>query len=191
MVRNWLEEVVAELWRLKGYMVLTDVDLPMPVTSSRRVRGHSDIDVLAIKEREIVHIECENWWGPSRDEENKKLGHLKERFDVAPLEIKGKFPFLTTHLNQAGLRKVFVTSGKPRTSRGGPWERLERFCNKHDVELKEVKVVLAELITELVNKYPRKGGLVGREESFVTRLLIQLIGDGLLSARKDENARNK
>jgi len=36
-------------------MVLTDVDLPMPKTSLRSVRGHSDIDVLAIKERNRAH----------------------------------------------------------------------------------------------------------------------------------------
>jgi len=138
-----------------------------------------------------VHIECESWWGPSRDEEKKKLGHLKERFEVSPGELKGKFAFLTTHLNQAGPRKVFVTSGKPTKSRGGPWERLETFCNEHDIELKEVKAVLEEFITELAKKYRRKDGRVGREESFVTRLLIQMNWDGLLPARKGKNAENK
>ena len=166
-------------------MVLTNVDVPMPKTSSRSVKGHSDIDVLAISENEIVHIECEGWWGPPLSEESRRLEHLRERFDVAAVEIRNKFPFLAAYFEQPSkLRKVFVTSEKPLTSRGGPWERLERFCNKHRIELKEVREVLADLITELRNRYPKRAGIVGKEESFVTRLLIQLIGDGFLRVRE-------
>jgi hypothetical protein len=114
MARNWLEEAVSELWRLRGYMVLTNVDLPMPKTSSRSVKGHSDIDVLAISEKEIVHVECEGWWGPPLSEESRRLQHLKERFDVAAVEIRNKFPFLAAHFEEPSkLRRIFVTSGKP------------------------------------------------------------------------------
>ena len=124
MARNWLEEIVSELWRLRGYLVVTDLDLPMPKTPSRRVRAHSDIDVLAINDREVVHIECEGWWGPAREDEIRRLEHIKERFDVAAVDIPRRFPFLKSYFAQPSrTKRVFVTSGKPQISRGGPWAR--------------------------------------------------------------------
>ena len=66
MALNWVEELVGQLYQTKGYLVVYDVDLPMPKTDSRSVRGHSDIDVLAISNGEVVNVECQSWWGPGR-----------------------------------------------------------------------------------------------------------------------------
>jgi len=60
MTKNWVEDLVAEFYRLQGYFVATNLDLPMPKTEYRKVRGHSDIDVLAIKNNEVKHIECQS-----------------------------------------------------------------------------------------------------------------------------------
>jgi len=67
MALNWVEELVGQLYQTKkGYLVVYDLDLPMPKTDSRSVRGHSDIDVLAISNGEVVNVECQSWWGPGR-----------------------------------------------------------------------------------------------------------------------------
>lgn len=42
MALNWVEELVGQLYQTKGYLVVYDVYLPMPMG------GHSDIDVVAI-----------------------------------------------------------------------------------------------------------------------------------------------
>jgi hypothetical protein len=71
---NWIEDVVPHLYRLRGYMVVENEDLPMPKTANRTIRGHSDIDVIAIKGKELVHIECQMWWVPSITDEQGNFG---------------------------------------------------------------------------------------------------------------------
>jgi hypothetical protein len=177
MALNWLEDVVSHLYRLKGYLVVENEDLQMPQTESRRVRGHSDIDVMAIKDGELVHVECQSWWGPARAEEERAFQRLRDRFEHAPEVIFDRYPFLDKHA--LATKRVFVTSGKPKRSRGnGPWDRLEAFCRKNGIELLEVNEVIEELISELRVKYPKAAG-VGREVG-IARFLLHLIQNDFL-----------
>jgi len=41
---NWVEDIISHLYKLEGYMVVENEDLPMPKTANRRVPGHSDIE---------------------------------------------------------------------------------------------------------------------------------------------------
>ncbi len=165
MARNWLEELVAEFYRLKGYLVITDLDLPMPSTSSRSVRGHSDIDVLAIKSKEMIHVECKNYWTSNTEDGIEKL---KEQFEISEPMIIKNFPFLNGIHN---FRKVLVTNGKPR--------KLEQMCQKHGIILKDISVdILDPVIAHLKKEMKDQPGLIGKRESFVTRLLIHMIEDG-------------
>lgn len=169
---NWVEDIVAHLYQLKGYLVLENEDLRMPKTEHRRIRGHSDIDVLAFRDGELVHIECQSWWGPSRADEEKEFRRLQARFDLAPDAIFGRYPFLDR--DKFRPRNVFVTSGKPKKSSGhGPWDRLQAFCDEHDIELVEIDEVIRELISELREKYPKQE-VIGREEG-IARFLLHLI----------------
>ncbi len=90
---NWVEDIVSHLYKLRGYMVVENEDLQMSKTANRTVRGHSDIDVIAIKNNELVHIECQSWWGPSKADEQKEFNRLKDRFDQAPVSIFKKYSF--------------------------------------------------------------------------------------------------
>ena len=173
---NWVEDMVTHLYQIKGYMVLQDVDLPMPKTNGRSVRGHSDIDVLAINAIEIIHVECQSWWGPDRASESKQFQRLKDRFDHAPETIRARFPFLK---HNAKFVNVFVTSGKPKRGTGrGPWSRLQDFCTKNDIELREINAVIGDLIVELRRKYP-KPDRVGKEPP-LARFLLHLIHNDFL-----------
>jgi hypothetical protein len=177
MALNWLEDVVSHLYRLKGYLVVENEDLQMPQTENRRVRGHSDIDVMAVKDGELVHIECQSWWGPARAEEKKAFEHLRDRFEHAPEVIFARYPFLDKR--NFTVKRVFVTSGKPKRSRGnGPWDRLEAFCAGNGIELLEVNEVIEELISELRVKYPRPAE-IGREVG-IARFLLHLIHNDFL-----------
>ena len=174
---NWVEDIVSHLYKLRGYMVVENEDLQLPLTESRRVRGHSDIDVIAIKDNELLHIECQSWWGPARADEEKQFSRLEDRFNDAPDSIFTKYSFLDKQ--NIMIKKIFVTSGKPKKSRGnGPWDRLERFCNKHEIELVEINKVIEDLISELKEKYPRPQE-IGREEG-IARFLIHLIHNDFL-----------
>ncbi len=169
---NWLEDLVSQYYKVRGYMVLENEDLPMPKTEYRRVRGHSDIDVIAIKKGEIIHVECQSWWGPGKADESKEFQRLKDRFAQAPDAIFDKYNFLDK--NNFKIKNIFVTSGKPKKSRGnGPWDRLQDFCNKNGIELIEIDNIIKELIKELKKKYP-KPEKVGKEEGIV-RFLIYLM----------------
>ena len=85
--------------------------------------------------------------------------------------------------NANRIRNVFVTSGKPKKSRGnGPWDRLEKFCNESGIELVEVNSITKDLIVELRSEYPTREK-VGREEG-IARFLIHLIHNNFL---KEEN----
>jgi hypothetical protein len=177
MALNWLEDIVSHLYRLKGYLVVENEDLQMPQTESRRVRGHSDIDVMAIRGGELVHIECQSWWGPARAEEEKAFERLRDRFEHAPEVVFDRYPFLDRQAFTA--KRVFVTSGKPKRGRGnGPWARLETFCEENEIELVEVNEVIEELISELRGKYPRAAE-IGREVG-IARFLLHLIHNDFL-----------
>jgi len=174
---NWVEDIVSHLYKLRGYMVVENEDLQMPQTKTRRVRSHSDIDVIAIKGDELIHIECQSWWGPSRANEAKDFRRLKERFDYAPEAIFSKYSFLDGR--SITVKNIFVTSGKPKRSRGnGPWDRLERFCNENGIELVEINEVIEDIISELRKKYPR-AQIVGKEVG-IARFLIHLIHNDFL-----------
>ncbi|HPD58298.1 MAG TPA: hypothetical protein PKW17_13730 [Smithellaceae bacterium] len=183
MALNWVEEIVGQYYQAKGYLVVYDVDLPMPKTDSRSVRGHSDIDVLAINNIEVVHVECQSWWGPGKASEQKELKRLKDRFEVAPDVIHAKYPFLYG-------RKIvnrFVTTGKPkRLGTNGPWSRLQTFCSNNKITLVEVNTILWELVSLIRQKYPETDR-VGKEPS-LTRFLLHLIHNGFINEATEQGA---
>jgi len=173
---NWVEDLVAHLYQIRGYMVIQNLDLPMPKTESRSVRGHSDVDVLAINEAEIIHIECQSWWGPDKASERRELRRLEARFDQAPETIRERFPFLK---RKSKFVNVFVTSGKPKKVQGkGPWSRLQKFCYDNSIKLCEINTVIQDLIVELRNKYPTPYR-VGKEPP-LARFLLHLFHNNLL-----------
>jgi hypothetical protein len=155
----------------------------MPKTDSRSVRGHSDIDVLAISKSEVVHIQCQSWWGPGKASEPKELNRLGCRFGVAPDVIRKKYPFLDGRT----IRNRFVTTGKPkRLDTDGPWSRLQAFCFSNGIELVEVNTILRELVVLLRQKYPRPDR-VGKEPS-LTRFLLHLIHNGFVNETTEQGA---
>lgn len=173
---NWVEDIVSHLYKLKGYMVLENEDLPMPKAKHRTVRGHSDIDVLAINNKEMLHIECKSWWGPSYTIEQNDFKRLMDRFNHAQPSIFQKYPFLPKNLK---VRNMLVTSGKPKKGRvNGPWTRLQRFCDGKSIELVEINTVITDLISVLKEKYP-KPARVGKEDG-IARFLIHLNHNGFL-----------
>jgi len=109
---NWVEDIVSHLYKLQGYMVVENEDLPMPKTANRRVPGHSDIDVIAVKGDELIHIECQSWWGPSKENEQKGFDRLKDRFHYAPTHIFGKYHFLDK--GKIRVKKIFDASHSQR-----------------------------------------------------------------------------
>lgn len=178
---NWVEDIVSHLYKLKGYMVIENEDLPMPKTDYRQIRGHSDIDVVAIKDNELLHVECQSWWGPAKKYEEKELQRLKDRFKYAPRLIFEKYGFLPR--TKLSIKNIFVTSGKPKKSRGnGPWDRLQTFCDKNEIELIEINSIITRLIAELRETYP-KPEKVGKEQG-IARFLIHLNHNNFL--RTDE-----
>lgn len=173
---NWVEDLVAHLYQIRGHMVIQNLDLPMPKTESRSVGGHSDVDVLAINKTEIIHIQCQSWWGPGRKSESKELQRLKDRFNHAPKIVLARFPFLN---RESKFLNVFVTSGKPKKGHGkGPWSRLQDFCAKERIDLREIDMVIRDLIVELRKKYPRPDR-VGKEPP-LARFLLYLIHNNFL-----------
>jgi len=177
MALNWLEDIVSHLYKLKGYVVIENADLLMPRTEYRQVRGHSDIDVMAIKDSELIHIECQSGWAPSKKDEQKEFRRLKERFEQARRLVHERYLFL----NQSSIRirNVFVTSDYTRKKlRGGPWYRLQQFCSGNEIELMEIKEVVGELLTELKRRYPRSQNL-GKEEG-IARAFLYLIHNDFL-----------
>lgn len=176
MALNWVEEIVGQFYQIKRYLVVFDVELPMPTGA------HSDIDVLAISNGEVVHVECQSWWGPGRKSEQNEFKRLKDRFDVAPDFIRTKYPFLDGRT----IRNRFVTTGKPKhLGTDGPWNRLQVFCTSNGIELVEVNTILQELIELLHNTYP--GPQRVRKEPSLTRFLLHLIHNGFVNETTEQS----
>ncbi len=177
MTLNWVEEIVAQLYQLRGYLVIENEDMVLPKTENRRIQGHSDIDVLAIRSFEIVHVECQSWWGPSPGNEEKEFRRLVERFENAPLTIFKKYTFLDSDIFT--IKKIFVTSGKPKSDKkDGPWARLQKECNRNDIDLIEINTIITKLIEELREKYLSKykiGKITG-----ISRAILHLAHNNFL-----------
>ncbi len=158
-------------------MVVENEDLPMPKTANRTIRGHSDIDVIAIKGKELVHIECQTWWVPSITDEQREFRRLKDRFKYAPELIFEKYSFLDK--DKITVKNNLVTQGKPEKSRGnGPWDRLQKFCDRNRIELVEINKIIEDLISELEEKDPSYQ-TIGKETG-IARFLIHLIQNDFL-----------
>jgi len=172
---NWIEDLVGQFYQAKGYLVIYDLDLPMPKTAERSIRGHSDIDVLAISDSQIVHAECQSWWGPEKANEQKEFKRLKDRFEVAQIHICNNYPFL----DKSVILNLFVTTGKPkRIKANSPWVRLHTFCLENGIRLVEVNTIIEDFIRLLQKKYPSKY-TVGKEPP-LARFLLHLIQNGFL-----------
>ena len=173
MTLNWVEEIVSHLYKLRGYIVIENEDLPMP----EGVGGRSETDIIAIRDRKLVHVECMVCWAPGRQDEENQFRRLRYRFNQAPDVIFERY-----NLNGGDYekRRVFVTDRiYERPQPKGPWGRLQNFCSNEGIELKEINSVIEDLIAELRERYPPEEQLVGKEEG-IARFLIHLIRNDFL-----------
>lgn len=172
MAINWVEDIVSHWYKLRGYIVLENEDLPMPEGES----GRAEADIIAINDKELVHVECMAGWWPGRQDE-EALQRLNNKFERVRDPIFEKYNFL----DQANYKiiKIFVTSGRPRNPQpNSPWVRLQNFCNEKNIELKEINTIIEDLIKELRNKYPLCEQQVGQKG--IARFLLHLIHNDFL-----------
>lgn len=171
MALNWLEEVVSQLYKLRGYIVLENEDLPMP----EGVPGRGDADIIAFKEGELVHVECTVWWGPGIGGEDDAFQRLNNKFERAQDHIFEKYNFLQRY---ESITKIFVTSTtNANQQHGRPWDNLQRFCDENEIRLIEINTIVEDLIRELRRIYP---GPERVGEKGIARFLIHLIHNKFL-----------
>lgn len=169
MALNWLEEVVSQYYKLRGYIVLENEDLPNP----EGVAGRGEADIIAFKDGELVHVECMSFWGAMP--KNKAFQRLNNKFKRVQAHIFEKYNFLKQY---EPIIKIFVVGGKADNPRpNGPWNRLQDFCGKEGIELIEVNKIVEDLIRELRRIYPRPEK-VGRKG--IARFLLHLIHNDFL-----------
>ena len=167
MALNWVEEIVSHLYKLRGYMVLENEDLPMPKGES----GRAEADIIAINDKELVHVECMAGWWPARQDE-EALQRLNKKFERVRDPIFEKYNFL----DRANYKiiKIFVTSGRPKNPQpNSPWVRLQNFCSNNAIKLIEINTIIEDLIKELRKKYPPREQRVGQKG--IARFLLHLI----------------
>ncbi len=171
MALNWLEEVVSQYYKLRGYIVLENEDFPNP----EGVAGRGEADIIAFKDGELVHVECMSFWGAMP--KNKAFQQLNNKFERGQAHIFKKYNFLKKY---GPIIKIFVAGGKANNPQpNGPWYRLENFCRHNKIRLIEVNTIVEDLIRELRNKYPKHKRLVGKEEG-IARFLLHLIDNDFL-----------
>ena len=170
MSRNWLEELVAEYFKFQGYLVVTDEDLPMKRSKDRKISGHSDIDVLAINSKEIIHVECKNYWTESTNPKGKPIIKLIEQFKTSEGLIGKRYPFVKTNR----FRRVLVTYDKPRI--------LQGVCKANGIELITISDLLDDFISKIEDFLKKEKGIVGKYESPITRLLIHMVDEEFLNS---------
>jgi len=173
---NWIEDIVAQLYKLKGYMVLEDEIVLLPRNIKRAVQAPTDLDVVAINEKEVIHIECQTWWVPDKHQEVIMKQKLKEKYKISKKILFQRYKLLNK--NKQIFRKIFVVGGKPKEGRKGPWSRLEKFCKRNKIELIDINDIIKEMIIILKEKYP-KGKPIGKERGIV-RFLMHLIQNNFI-----------
>lgn len=168
MALNWLEEVVSQLYKLRGYIVLENEDFPMP----DGVGGRAEADIMAFKDGKLLQIECEGWWGYGTANEQEAFDKLNSKFLHAQNSIFNRYSFLEQY---KPIIKTFVAGGRVNNPRpDGPWNRLQAWCNDNDIELIEINSVIEDLIRELrlrrENPDPLRVG-----EKGISQFLLHLI----------------
>ncbi len=173
MALNWLEEVVSHLYKLRGYIVLENEDLPMP----EGISGRGDADIIAFKDGNLVHVECTVWWGPGIAGEEKAFEKLNSKFERAQDLIFKRYSFLERY---GPIIKIFVTSTtNANRQHGRPWDNLQAWCNDNDIELIAINSVIEDLIRELgrENPGPLRVGVKG-----IALFLMHLIRNDFLKS---------
>ena len=163
MALNWLEQLVADLYRLRDYLVHTNVDLLLRRGEQRAVGGHSDIDVLAANGQEVLHFECQTWWVAGPSEEKREFGRLIDRFEQGEEHLRKLWPFLFPDKDKTPYRRVFVVGGRPDKPTGkGPYDRLDAFAKQHGIEVRNLEDLVSEYLDELDRAFP-SADKVGKE----------------------------
>ncbi len=164
MALNWLEEVVSQWYKLRGYIVIENEDFPTPKGKG----GRAEADIIAFDKKELVQVECKTYWGTSSKE--KELQQLRQKFQLVQEQIFDRYKFLKQYKS---IKKTVVTGRADNPRPIGPWSRLQAFCKKEKIELIEINTIIEELIRELRHEYPKSKGIVGKKEG-IARFLIHL-----------------
>lgn len=171
MALNWVEDIVSQLYKLRGYIVLENEDLENP----QGVGGRAEADIIAFNKNELVQVECKAYWGTGP--ENEEFQRLRQKFQLVQDQIFERYKLLKQYKS---ISKIFVVGGKADNPRpNGPWSRLQAFCKKEKIELIEINTIIEDLIRKLRDKYPRREGIVGKEEG-IARFLLHLIHNDFL-----------
>lgn len=169
MALNWLEEVVSQLFKLRGYIVLENEDFP----TRKGVGGRTEADIIAFKERELLHVECMAYWGSMP--KNEEFQRLTNKFEQVQNQIFKKYNFLKQY---GPINKIFVVGGKADNPRpNGPWNRLENFCCHNGIRLIEINEFIEDFIRGLKKIYPRPEKVGGKG---ISRFLLHLIHNDFL-----------
>ncbi len=170
---NYVEDLVEEWLRFKGYVTCRDVPIWKPKGEHRKQSQWGDIDVLGIKDDEALVVECKEFLGDRKIEEWAE--ELPREFDEAEAVLTGrvKNPHGVPCPNLSGKRiKRLLVAAVPENI-----ESYKRRLSPLGIEAKSLKEVLSEIIEYLGehterDKYGKYRGLI--------RFLIALMRYGFI-----------
>ncbi len=154
MVVSYVEEIVSEYYRLKGYFISKDWKYRVPKeVTGKKVSGWKDIDVLAITDKEVLIIECKAFTGYRSSRETTKK--LSEDFKQAERAIKN-----ARLVGNKSIKKILVVDSSIK--------KVERNLKKRGIEV----YLLEELMRNFL-KLLRK--VTTMQEHPMTRTLKYLV----------------
>jgi len=69
---SWVEHVVEEYYKMKGYMISRRVKYKTPKPNGK-MSNWKDIDILAVNEDEVLVVECKSFLGVLRGEKEEEI----------------------------------------------------------------------------------------------------------------------
>ncbi len=171
MVRGYVEELALRYFMKKGYLVTQNIWFQIPKEESgKKVAGWSDIDLLAINEREVLVVQCKSFLGTGAAE--KVYRNVSEWFGYAENFIRNDDRY-SRWLNGKSLEKILVVDWGVR--------KTEEMLREEGITIIKYDTMLRELLSILKREMDGRGaGRIGKEEDPIMRLLVSMIQKGMI-----------
>jgi len=173
-MENYVEEIVEEWLKFKGYITIRDVPIWKKANEKRKQGQWGDIDVIGIKKGEVVIVECKEFLGTKT---------IKKWAEETPEDFTEAINVLTNKVDNKGIPipeinkddKIikYLIAAQPMNI-----ESYKERLLPYNIEVKHFKEVINEILTHLISIGVLEGPY-GKHSKYV-RFFVTLMKYGLL-----------
>ena len=165
MSKGYVEELALRYYQKKGYLVTQNIPFQLKKSETgKKVSGWTDIDLLAINQKEMLIIQCKSFLGTTKAEESSKA--LINWFEITK-KFLSKDDQWKAWVDKRIVKRVLVIDCRtPKT---------EKLLQDEGVDIVRYSEIVKELFRELADetKYVK-------EDDIILRFMSALVYSGIV-----------